>query len=311
MSRYAFLQGQMVPLSEAAINVQTHAFLYGTAVFEGIRAYWVEEESDLLVFRLREHYQRLLQSCRILRMTPKYSLDDLCNITLELLAKNNDQEDVYIRPVFYKSALKIGVELARIPDDFLVFSIPMGPYLDLEKGLRVKVSSWRHISDNAIPMRAKVNGAYVNAALAKSEAIDDGYDEAIFLTDDGHVSEGSAENIFIVRNGQLITPPVTADILEGITRDCIIRLATEVLDIPVVERMIDRSELYICDEAFFVGTGAQVSPIAEIDRRPIGDGGIGPISKRIQDLYFDVVRGKVEQYRHWCTPVHGRGSASN
>lgn len=308
MARHAFLEGRMVPLDEAKISIQTHAFLYGTAVFEGIRAYWVEDEEDLLIFRLKEHYERLLQSCRIIRIKPKYTVDELARITIDLLAKNNDREDVYIRPVFYKSAQKIGVELARIPDDFLVFSVPMGPYLDLEKGLKVKVSSWRHIQDNAIPMRAKVNGAYVNAALAKSEALDDGYDEAIFLTEDGHVSEGSAENIFIVRRGKLITTPVTADILEGITRDTVITLATEALGLQVVERPIDRSELYIADEAFFVGTGAQVSPISEIDHRPIGDGSIGPISAQIQQLYFNVVKGKVQEYRHWCTPVHGSAS---
>lgn len=305
MARVAFFEGKFVPLEEAKISVQTHAFLYGTAVFEGIRAYWVEEEQDLLIFRMREHYERLLNSCKILQMKPKYTVDELCSITVELLARNNDKEDVYIRPVYYKSQLGIGVQLAGLKDDFVVFSVPMGPYLDLDKGLRVKVTSWRHINDNAIPMRAKVNGAYVNAALAKSDALLDGYDESIFLTADGHVSEGSAENLFIVRRGQLITTPVTDDILEGITRDTIIELAKEELGLTVVERPIDRTELYIADEAFFVGTGAQVSPISEIDRRTIGDGRIGPISKKIQQLYFDVVKGKVPKYRHWCTPVHG------
>ena len=305
MARYAFFEGKFVPLEEAKISVQTHAFLYGTGVFEGIRAYWVEEEEDLLIFRMREHYERLLNSCKILQIKPKYGLDELCQITIELLARNGDREDVYIRPVYYKSQLGIGVQLAGIADEFVVFSVPMGPYLDLEKGLRVKVTSWRHINDNAIPMRAKVNGAYVNAALAKSDALLDGYDESIFLTDDGHVSEGSAENLFIVRNGQLITPPVTDDILEGITRATVIELAREELGLKVIERPIDRSELYIADEAFFVGTGAQVAPIAEIDRRTIGDGRIGPISRKVQQLYFDVVKGRVPKYRHWCQPVRG------
>lgn len=303
MARYAFLSGEMVPLEEATINVQTHAFLYGTAVFEGIRAYWVDEEEQLLLFRLKEHYDRLLRSCRILCIKPDYTADELCNITVELLAANGDREDVYVRPVFFKKDQVIGVELARISDDFVVFSVPMGPYLDLDKGLKVRVTSWRHVPDNAIPMRAKINGAYVNAALAKSDALDDGYDEAIFLTKDGHVSEGSAENIFIVRDGRLITPPVTADILEGITRDSIMTIAREELGLEVIERNIDRTELYICDEAFFTGTGAQVSPISEIDNRPVGEGSIGPISQEIQRLYFEVVRGKVEKYRHWCTPV--------
>lgn len=305
MQRYAFFQGKVVPLDDAKISVQTHAFLYGTAVFEGIRAYWVEDEGQLYAFRMREHYERLLGSCKILRIDPMYSVDELCDITLDILAKNKDREDVYIRPVFYKSTPMIGVKLAGVDDDFLLFSVPFGAYLDLDKGLRVRVSSWRHIGDNAIPMRAKVNGAYVNAALAKSEALEDGYDEAIFLTDDGHVSEGSAENIFIVRKGRLITPPVTSDLLEGITRDTVIRIAREELGFEVVERPIDRTELYVADEAFFVGTGAQVSPIAEIDRRIVGDGRPGPVSKRIQETYFDVVKGRSERFRRWCHPVYG------
>ena len=303
MGRYAFFQGGVVPIEEAKISVKTHAFLYGTAVFEGIRAYWVEDEQDLLVFRMREHYERLINSCRILRIKPRYGVDELCEITLDILARNGDRQDVYLRPIYYKSTETIGPELGRIDDDFVLFSIPMGAYLDLEKGLRVRVSSWRRLGDNSMPGRAKVNGAYVNAALAKTEAVDDGYDEAIFLTEDGHVSEGSAENIFIVRNNTLITPPVTDDILEGITRATIIQIAREMLGLEVVERSIDRTELYIADEAFFVGTGAQVSPISEIDRRPIGQGGIGPISRQVQELYFRVVKGKVERYRSWCTPV--------
>lgn len=303
MGRYAFFQGNVVPIDEAKISVQTHAFLYGTAVFEGIRAYWVEDEQDLLIFRMKEHFVRLLESCRILRIQSKYSADEMCEIAIDILKRNGDRQDMYLRPIYYKSSAAIGPELGRIDDDFVLFSVPMGNYLDIDKGLRVRVSSWRRASDNAMPGRAKVNGAYVNAALAKTEAVDDGYDEAIFLTDDGHVSEGSAENIFIVRHGKLITPPVTDDILEGITRSTIMELAQDVLGLDVLERSIDRTELYTCEEAFFVGTGAQVSPIAEIDRRPVGTGEIGPISRQIQDLYFDVVRGKVATYRNWCTPV--------
>jgi len=305
MGRYAFFQGRFVPLEEANINVQTHAFLYGTAVFEGIRAYWSEEAQDLLVFRMREHYERILQSCKIIRITPAYSVDELCEISIELLRRNGDKEDVYLRPVFYKSSHMIGVKLTPLEDDFLVFAVPFGAYLDLDNGLKVRVSSWRHVTDNAIPMRAKINGAYVNAALAKNEALEDGYDEAIFLGDDGHVSEGSAENIFIVRGGKAITPPVTADILEGVTRATAMTILQEDMGIEVVEREIDRTELYIADEAFFVGTGAQVSPIVEIDRRPVGTGEIGPISREIQERYFDVVRGKIEKYSHWCQPVYG------
>ncbi|HEX6971356.1 MAG TPA: branched-chain amino acid transaminase [Limnochordia bacterium] len=303
MGRYAFLRGRVVPMQEATISVMTHAFLYGTACFEGIRGYWVPEEEQIYLFRLRDHYERLLQSCRILRIQPQYTVDQLCELTVDLVRRNGDREDIYVRPVYYKASEQIGVKLTGIDDDFLVFAVPMGPYVPLHTGLRVRVTSWRHIEDNAIPMRAKVNGAYVNAALAKSEALDDGYDEAIFLDSGGHVSEGSAENIFLVRKGTLITPPVTDEILEGITRDTIIRIAAE-LRIPVVERTIDRSELYVADEVFLVGTGAQVSPVVEIDRRPIGTGKPGPVVRTIQDRYFDVVKGKIAAYREWCTPIY-------
>lgn len=303
MGRYAFLAGEVVPIEEAKISIQTHAFLYGTAVFEGIRAYWVEEEEDLLIFRPREHYVRLVESGKILHMKPEYTVDEMCEITVDILRRNGDRQDMYIRPILYKSNLEIGPRLSGLKDDFLLFTVPMGDYVDTQRGLRVRVSSWRHTNDNAIPPRAKVNGAYVNASLAKTEAVDDGYDEAIFLTSDGHVSEGSAMNLFIVRRGKLVTPPITDDILEGITRETVMTLATEELGLEVVERSIDRTELYVAEEAFFVGTGAQVSPITEIDRRPVGDGQIGPISNQIQALYFDVVRGRVPKYRHWCLSV--------
>ncbi|MBO8141065.1 MAG: branched-chain amino acid transaminase [Firmicutes bacterium] len=304
MGRFAFLQGRLVPMEEAKISVMTHAFMYGTACFEGIRAYWNEGDGQMYVFRMTEHYRRLLNSCKILRIDPAYGLEDLNRITLELLRKNGDRQDMYLRPIYYKSGEDIGPRLAGVADDFLLFAMPMGAYLDLSKGLKVRVSSWTHLSDNTIPMRAKINGAYVNAALAKTEAMDDGYDEAIFLTKEGKVSEGTAENLFIVRDGRVITTPVTADILEGITRVTVMELVREELGLPVVEREIDRTELYLADEAFFVGTGAQVSPIAEIDRRLIGDGKPGPITRQLQELYFDVVRGRVPKYRHWCTPVY-------
>lgn len=301
--RYAFFEGKIVPIDQARISVMTHGFLYGTGCFEGIRGYWVPEEESILLFRMREHYERLLNSCRIMQMKPAYGVDELCEITSEIVRLNGDREDVYVRPMFYKSSREIGVRLHDVEDDFTVFAVPFGPYLDLEKGLRVMVTSWRHIEDNMIPMRGKITGAYVNAALAKSEALENGYDEAIFLTHDGHVSEGSAENLFIVRDGRLITPPVTDDILEGITRDCVIELAREEMGMEVVERSIDRTELYVAEEAFFTGTGAQISPITEIDRRPVGDGRIGPISRKVQELYFEVVRGRMQKYRHWCTQV--------
>lgn len=299
---YAFLEGRLVPFAEAKLGISTHAFLYGTACFEGIRAYWSEEESDLFIFRMQEHYERLMDSCKILRIKSLYTVSELCDLTRELLLKNGDHCDVYIRPIFYKSTETIGVKLTGLDDAFLLFAMPFGEYLDISKGLRVRVSSWRHLDDNAIPMRAKINGAYVNAALAKTEALDDGYDETIFLTNDGHVSEGSAENVFLVRKGRLVTTPATADILEGVTRATVLELASAI-GIPVDVRQVDRTELYIADEIFLVGTGAQISPVTEVDHRQVGDGMIGPISTQMQELYFSVVRGQTPEFRHWCTPV--------
>lgn len=304
MSRYAFFQGKIVPQEEAKIGIMTHAFLYGTACFEGIRAYWNEEKQQLYAFRMKEHYERILNSCKLLFIEPKYTVDELCQLTLDVLSKCGDREDVYIRPIFYKSSEIVGVKLTGLDDDFLLFAVPFGDYLDLSKGLSVRVSSWRHLEDNTIPMRGKINGAYVNASLAKSEALLDGYDEAIFLDSTGHVSEGSAANLFVVRDGKLITSPVTSDILEGITRTTIIEIAKEELGLETVERPIDRTELYVCDEAFFVGTGVQVSPITQIDRRKVGQGSVGPISKKVQKLYFDVAKGKVDKYLKWCAPVY-------
>ena len=303
MATYAFLQGKFVPLEEAKLSVMTHAFLYGTAVFEGIRAYWSDEDNQLYIFRAKEHYERLANSCKIMRMSKKYSVMEMVELTRELLKLNGKKSNAYIRPVIYKSSTIVGVKLAGLEDDFLLFATEMGDYLDLQKGLKARVSSWRHVADNAIPMRCKVNGAYANAALIKTEALDDGYDEAIVLTEDGHVSEGSAENIFIVRNNTLVTPPETEDILGGITRDTIITLAKEELDIPVEIRRIDRTELYIADEVFFCGTGAQIAPVTLIDHRVIGDGSIGPVTQKLQGLYFKVVRGQLKAYKDWCTPV--------
>jgi len=304
MGKYAFFQGQIVPFEEAKISISTHALNYGTACFEGIRAYWNAEEEQLFVFRMREHYQRMLRSCRILLINLPYTVEDMERITLELLRKEGYREDVYIRPLAYKATEGIGVRLHDLEEDFAIFSVPFGHYIEKEEGARACVSSWRRISDDAIPARAKITGAYVNSALSKTEAHLDGFDEAIVLSHDGHVSEGSAENIFIVREGKLITPPVTDDILEGITRATVIELAREELGIETEERRIDRTELYIADEVFFCGTGVQIVAVVEIDHRPVGTGKMGPVVSQLRRLYFDVVRGKVEKYRHWCTPVY-------
>jgi len=304
MPRYAFFQGEFVPIEKAKVSIMTHAFNYGTSCFEGIRAYWNEEDEQLYVFRMKEHYQRMLRSACILQIKLPYTADELGDLTLELLRKEEYRQDTYIRPLAYKSSEGIGVRLHDLEDDLTIFAVPFGRYIEREEGARAGVSSWRRVDDNAIPARAKITGAYVNSALAKTEALLNGYDEAIVLTQDGHVSEGSAENLFLVKNGQLVTPPVTANILEGITRATVMEIACEELNLRTIERRIDRSELYTADEAFFCGTGVQIAAIIEIDRRPVGGGKIGPVVSQLRDLYFNVVHGKVPKYREWCTPVY-------
>jgi len=302
--RYAFFDGRIVPVEDARVSVRTHAFNYGTGCFEGIRAYWNEDEEQLLVFQLREHYERFLRSCRMLFIDLPHSADDLCEITLELLRTEGFRTDTYVRPLAYKSEEKIGVKLHDITDAVTIFATPFGRYVQAEEGARVMVSSWRRIDDNAIPARGKIVGAYVNSAFSKSEALLGGFDEAVVLNQNGHVSEGSAENIFIVRDGVVFTPPVTDNILEGITRGVVMELCRDVLGFDVVERSIDRSELYSADEAFFTGTGVQIAAIVEVDRRPVGEGTMGPTVRAVRELYHDVVHGKVERYRGWCTPVY-------
>jgi branched-chain amino acid aminotransferase len=303
-NRYAFFDGKLVPIEEAKVSIMTHALNYGTGCFEGIRAYWNEEEQQLYAFRMPEHYERLHRSCKILLIELPYSVDELNNITIELLRREGFQRDTYIRPLAYKSQEGIGVRLKGIADAFAMFALPFGRYIEQEEGARVCVSSWRRIYDTSLPARAKCTGAYINSAFCKSEAEMNGFDEAIVLTRGGSVSEGSAENLFLVRKGVLVTPSVTSDILEGITRATLIQLAREELQIPVQERTVDRTELYVCDEAFFCGTGVQIAAIASIDNRPVGTGRIGPITKALRDRYFDIVRGKVPEYRDWCTPIY-------
>lgn len=301
-NKFAFFNGQIIPIEQANVSVMTNALNYGTGCFEGIRAYWNADEERLLVFKLREHMERLHRSCRILYMKLDYSVDELCAITLDLLRKEGFREDVYIRPLVYKSDPAIAVRLNDMTDSFTLWAVGFGQYIE-GGALKVCVSSWRRIEDNIIPSRAKVAGAYVNSALAKTEALLNGFDEAIVLGADGHVSEASAANLFIVRDGRLITPPLTSDVLEGITRQVVAQLAEERLGLTVVERAIDRTELYVADEAFFCGTGAEVKPIVEVDRRPVGGGQVGPIGAMLAKLYTEVVRGKAPAYREWCTPV--------
>jgi len=301
---YAFFKGGIVPIDKAKVGIRTHALQYGTACFEGIRGYWNKEEEQLYILHLEAHYRRFLRSCKILKIDLPYSLEELCKVTVELADRNGYREDAYIRPLAYKSSETISPRLHNLEGDLAIYMIPLGDYIDTSKGVRTMVSSWRRVADNAIPARGKITGSYINSAFAKTEAAENGFDEAIVLTEDGHVCEGSAENIFLVRYGKIITPPLSEDILEGVTRDTIIQIAKDEIGIETVERKVDRTELYVADELFFCGTGAQVSPIIEVDRRAVGDGKPGPITSKISRLYFDIVRGKVPKYHKWLTPVY-------
>jgi branched-chain amino acid aminotransferase len=304
MPKYAFFKGQIVPIEDAKVSVMTHAFNYGTGCFEGIRAYWNGDQGQLYVFRMKEHYERMLRSCRVLRIDLPYSADELGEITRELLRKEGYRQDAYIRPLAYKADEIIGVRLHDLTDEFAMFAVPFGRYIEKEEGAHVCISSWQRVDDNATPARAKITGAYINSAFAKTDAVLSGYDEALVLNHTGHISEGSAENFFMMRDGCLVTPPVTANILEGITRDTVMELAQNEMGLSAEQRSIDRSEVYICDEAFLCGTGVQIAAITQVEHRPIGTGRIGPVVSRLRELYFDAVRGKNPRYRHWCTPVY-------
>lgn len=302
LGKWAFFEDEFVPLEEAKIGIATHALNYGTGCFGGIRAYWNEEQEQLYVFRLKKHFHRFLDSCKLLNIVLPYTVDDLGEIILELLRRENYRQDSYIRPLAYKATEDITPRLYDLDDAFACFTRPQGNYIKLE--VHAGVSSWRRVDDNSIPARGKITGAYINSAFARSEAHWNGYDEAIVLNQDGHVSEGSAENIFIIRNDQLITPSVKDNILEGITRATIMELAREEFGMHVHERTIDRSELYLADEAFFTGTGAQVAAIVEVDHRLLSGGKTGPWTKKIQELFFRTVRGQTPKYMHWLTPVY-------
>jgi branched-chain amino acid aminotransferase len=303
-----YLNGEFIPGERGVVSVRTHAFAYGTACFEGIRGYWDEQAQQVYLFRAREHFARLLDSCRILQIAPPHAVESLAAIACELVRRNGYQQDVYLRPVAYKADLRIGVRLHDLADGFLIGIEPMGDYINTG-GISCGVSSWRRIDDCALPARAKVCGAYVNSALAKSEALQNGYEEAIMLSHDGHVCEGSAENIFLVTqegpSPHLVTPATTENILPGITRATIIELASRELGLATDERPVDRTELYVAQEIFLCGTGAQIAPVVQVDRRTIGSGAVGPVSAQLQQLYSEVVRGRRAEYRSaWCTPAY-------
>lgn len=303
LPKHAFFQGRIVPYSEAKVGVATHALNYGTAVFCGLRGYWNEEKKKLFVFRPMDHYRRFLLSCRLLCMTVEHTPESLTQLTLELLRKDNYQQDIYIRSLAYKADETIGVRLHDLKDELTIFAFPYGLYVKNDTRAHVTVSSWRRIDDNMIPARGKISGAYANSALIKTDAARAGFDEALVLTQDGHLSEGSAMNLFIVRDNVLITPPVTENILEGITRRTVIELARNELKLTVVERPIDRTEIYICDELILTGTAAQVTVATRVDHRPIGNGVMGPVGEGLRKLFEGVVRGNNPKYAHWNVAV--------
>jgi len=304
MEPIVYLNGRFMAEPESRIPILTHGMQYGTGVFEGIRAYHVPVTSDIILFRAFDHFQRMARNVRFLNMTLPMSPEKLVVVAAELVRANGFESDVYVRPIVFKSATKVGVTLPP-EESFAMLAVPMGAYLDTHKGLHCGVSSWRRVADNSIPCRGKICGAYVNSALAAQEARDRGFDEAIFLNEAGRVAEGSAMNLFIVRDGRLITPDVTQGILEGITRETVMTLAREGLDLPTEQRGIDRAELYIADEVFLCGTAAQIAPVTKVDGRSVADGRPGPLTLELQNRYEEVVRGRTSQYRHWLEPVYG------
>jgi branched-chain amino acid aminotransferase len=303
---WAYLDGEFMPVEEARVSVATHALNYGTGCFEGIRGYWNADHGEIHVVKLAEHFRRMARSAHMLRITLPKAPEELAEIGLELIRRGEYREDVYLRPIAFKSSPVIRVGLLGLKDSYTCFTAPMGAYHDIERGLSVTVSGWRRNDDNAIPARGKVTGGYINAALAIADAQEAGFDEAIMLTQDGHVSEASSCNIFLVAEGTLVTPAVSDDILVGITRSAVVEVA-ESLGLPHVQRKVDRTELYVADEVFLCGTGVQVAPVTSVDGRAIGEGKIGEITRKVQERYLAAVHGELDEYQHWLTPVYGSG----
>ncbi|MFN2448224.1 MAG: branched-chain amino acid transaminase [Candidatus Baltobacteraceae bacterium] len=299
-----FAGGKFCAYEDAKVGLLTHGLQYGTGCFEGIRGYWVPEQSQLFLVQLRQHYERLAISAKILLMELPLTVNELIDVTVQLVTRNGFETDIYIRPCIYKSAEDVGVRLHGVPDALAIIPIPFTRYFDASVGLKSGVSSWRRADDSAAPPRAKITGLYVNSALAKSEAIANGFDEAIMLSHDGHVAEGSAENLFIVKAGKLYTPDPSQNILEGCTRRSIIEIATAQFGLDIIERSIDRSELYAADEIFFTGTAVGVVHVSSVDRRTVGDGTMGPVTQNLSRFYERAVRAQESRYEHWLTRVY-------
>lgn len=308
LPQYAFFEGEIVPIDQAKVSVATHAFNYGTAAFAGMRAYWNADREQLYIFRPHDHFERFKRCAEFLLIDLPYTSDELLDIVIRLLNLEKFREDAYIRPLVYKSQKGIGIRLHDLTSDMTIFALPFGNYLPDEEGVSVGFSSWRRIDDGMIPPRAKISGAYVNSALTKTEAHLNGYDEALVLDGEGHISEASAANFFMFRNGKVVTPPVYSNILEGITRQTCLLLLTEELGLEVIERPIDRTEIYSAQEAFLCGTGVQIAAITSVDHRKLGTGQMGPVVGELRQLFFDIVRGNNAKYRHWIEPVYQTAS---
>ncbi|MFQ5407504.1 MAG: branched-chain amino acid transaminase [Anaerolineales bacterium] len=304
LPEYAFFQGEVRKYQDCKVGLLTNALNYGTACFGGLRGYWNDEEEQLFVFRMSDHFARFLNSARLLMIDTGYTPDDLIAATLELLRAEEHRRDCYIRPLAFLSDEAIGVKLNDQGSSVSIVTVPFGRYVDAEEGAHVTFSAWRRVDDNAIPARGKIAGAYVNSAFIKTDALLSGFDEALVLNQDGHLSEGSAENVFVIRDGVAATPRITDNVLEGITRRTVMQMLRDDIGIEVQERAIDRTEVFLADEVFFCGTGVQIAAITRVDHRPIGAGKMGPVVSDLRDIYFDTVRGKVAKYRHWCTPVY-------
>jgi branched-chain amino acid aminotransferase len=299
----AFFKDRVIPYAEAQVGLLTHTLNYGTGVFAGVRGYWNKDEPNLLVFRLDDHMRRLHESARLMRMNLALSEEATARAVIDLLRAEGLKEDCYIRPLAFYSDELIGVRLHGLTTSLGIVAVPFGRYIDKADGAHCTVSSWRRPDDSVIPARGKITGSYANSAFAKSDAELAGFDEAILLNHAGYVSEGSGENIFIVRRGVVATPSLNQSVLEGITRRSLITLLRDELGVAVEERPIDRGELFMADEVFLTGTAAQITAVSKIDHRPVGSGHLGPLTKKLRDLFFDVVHGRVAKYRAWCTPV--------
>jgi branched-chain amino acid aminotransferase len=304
LPKNAYFKGKIVPYADAKVGVLTHALNYGTAAFGGVRAYWNGEEEQLYIFRAHDHYRRFLNSAKLLCMQLDQTPESLTQLTVDLLRVDNYRQDIYIRPLAYKSDEAIGVKLHGLHDELSICALPFDKYMADDTNAHVTISSWRRVDDNIIPARGKISGSYANSAFIKTDAVRAGFDEALVLTQDGHISEGSAMNFFMLRDGILVTPPVTENILEGISRRSVIELAKEELNLPVLERPVDRTEVYICDELFLTGTAAQITAVTEVDHRVVGSGKMGPVTSQIYSLYQDLLRGRVSKYHSWLTPVY-------